>query len=42
VADPQGDRAFDPDDEPCATPAGAPGAAPAEAAVRWFAREDTP
>ena len=37
VADPQGDRAFDPDDEPCATPA-----APAEAAVRWFAKEDTP
>jgi tRNA 2-thiocytidine biosynthesis protein TtcA len=34
VADPQGDRAFDPDDEPCATPAPAP--------VQWFAREETP
>ena len=40
VADPQGDRAFDPEDEPCATPAAE--APPAEAAVRWFAREDLP
>ena len=38
VADPQGDRAFDPDDEPCATET----TDPAPAAVRWFAREDTP
>ncbi|GAB4119148.1 MAG: tRNA 2-thiocytidine(32) synthetase TtcA [Rubrivivax sp.] len=34
VADPLGDRAFDPDDEPCVTPAPAP--------MQWFAREETP
>jgi tRNA 2-thiocytidine biosynthesis protein TtcA len=34
VPDPQGDRAFDPDDEPCATPAATP--------VQWLAREDAP
>jgi tRNA 2-thiocytidine biosynthesis protein TtcA len=36
VPDPQGDRAFDPDDEPCASPAAAQ-----PAAVQWFAREET-
>jgi tRNA 2-thiocytidine biosynthesis protein TtcA len=41
VADPQGDRAFDPDDEPCAT-ATTPAAAPESALVRWLTREDTP
>jgi tRNA 2-thiocytidine biosynthesis protein TtcA len=34
VPDPDGDRAFDPDDEPCATPAAQP--------LQWFAREDVP
>lgn len=37
VADPQGDRAFDPDDEPCATAAD-----PHPATLRWFAQENTP
>jgi tRNA 2-thiocytidine biosynthesis protein TtcA len=37
VADPQGDRAFDPDDEPCAT---ATAAEPST--LRWFAQENTP
>jgi tRNA 2-thiocytidine biosynthesis protein TtcA len=39
VADPGGDRAFDPDDEPCG-PAPA-GAGPAPHAVRWLSTEDT-
>lgn len=38
VPDPQGDRAFDPDDEPC----GAPGVTPALAPLQWLAREDVP
>ncbi len=45
VADPQGDRAFDPDDEPCAPPPSSHAtrqAAPETSAVRWFAKEDTP
>ena len=41
VADPQGDRAFDPDDEPCAPPPSSH-ATPQTSAVRWFAKEDTP
>ncbi len=38
VADPQGDRAFDPDDEPCAT---ATAADPHPSTVRWFTQENT-
>lgn len=34
VPDPQGDRAFDPDDEPCAAPVTVP--------VQWLTREDVP
>ena len=37
VPDPQGDRAFDPDDAPCAAPA-----SPEVAPMKWFAREETP
>ncbi len=37
VADPQGDRAFDPDDEPCATATD-----PQPSTPRWFAQENTP
>jgi tRNA 2-thiocytidine biosynthesis protein TtcA len=37
LPDPQGDRAFDPDEEPCASPAPA-----ASAAVQWLAREEMP
>ncbi|MBT9486380.1 MAG: tRNA 2-thiocytidine(32) synthetase TtcA [Rubrivivax sp.] len=41
VPDPMGDRAFDPDDEPCATPT--PPADPATPVpMQWLAREETP
>ncbi len=39
VPDPLGDRAFDPDDEPCASPATDP-ATPVP--MQWLAREETP